>query len=171
MNDDILMNEDNTEVKVDDTTASTVTEEVSTAETATEEVTESETTTSTDDTAETNTDDSDIEDLTSDDNNEEYVDEDTEDVEDEEDNTNEDEIEDDEPTVPSITSGTIVRTILLAVSVINFILTATGHSPLPFDNEDINVFVSTVFQVVMSIITWWKDNDFTVAARLRKAKS
>lgn len=102
-----------------------------------------------------------------------------EEASDEDDDLNEDESEDiDEPIrgdeeidVPNVTVGTIVRTILLAVGIINLILTCTGHSPLPFDSEGVNLAVSAVYQTVVSIIAWWKDNDFTAKARSRKAKS
>ena len=102
-----------------------------------------------------------------------------EEASDEDDDLNEDESEDiDEPIrgdeeidVPNVTVGTIVRTILLAVGIINLILTCTGHSPLPFDSESVNLAVSAVYQTVVSIIAWWKDNDFTAKARSRKAKS
>ena len=76
-----------------------------------------------------------------------------------------------EISAPAITKGTIIRTILLAIGVINLILTSTGNSPLPFDNEDVNMTVSVVFDVIVSVIAWWKDNDFTKKARLRKAAS
>ena len=97
----------------------------------------------------------------------------------EDDDLNEDESEDiDEPIrgdeeidVPNVTVGTIIRTILLAIGIINLILTCTGHSPLPFDSEDVNLAVSVVYQAVVSVIAWWKDNDFTTKARTRKAKS
>lgn len=76
-----------------------------------------------------------------------------------------------EISAPAITKGTIIRTILLAIGVINLILTSTGNSPLPFDNEDVNMAVSVVFDVIVSVVAWWKDNDFTEKARLRKAAS
>lgn len=93
------------------------------------------------------------------------IEDDAEDLE--EDESSEDEEEED---VPSITVGTIVRTILLAIGIVNLILTCTGHSPLPFDSDDVNMTVSAIYQAVVSVIAWWKDNDFTIKARLRKAE-
>lgn len=63
------------------------------------------------------------------------------------------------------TKGTIVRTIVLFVAVINHFLTLSGHSVLPFDEDSVNEIVSTVFMAVVSIWTWWKNNSFTPAAK------
>ena len=63
------------------------------------------------------------------------------------------------------TKGTIVRTIVLFVAVINHFLTLSGHSVLPFDEDSVNEIVSTVFMAVASIWTWWKNNSFTPAAK------
>lgn len=77
--------------------------------------------------------------------------------------------QEDDVEVPAIGKGTIARTILLAIGLINLALTATGNSPLPFDSEDVNMAVSVIFDIIVSIVAWWKDNDFTVRARLLKA--
>lgn len=77
--------------------------------------------------------------------------------------------QEDDVEVPAISKGTIARTILLAIGLINLALTATGNSPLPFDSEDVNMTVSVIFDIIVSIVAWWKDNDFTVRARLLKA--
>ena len=63
------------------------------------------------------------------------------------------------------TKGTIVRTSVLFVAVINHFLTLSGHSVLPFDEDSVNEIVSTVFMAVVSIWTWWKNNSFTPAAK------
>ena len=63
-----------------------------------------------------------------------------------------------------ITSETIVRTIVLAVALINQILTSIGHSIIPISDEQINSTVSTLFTVIASAIAWWKNNSFTAAA-------
>lgn len=64
----------------------------------------------------------------------------------------------------SITPGTIARTIILIVALVNQILTVTGHAILPFDDETITETVSIIFTVITSIIAWWKNNSFTQAA-------
>ena len=63
-----------------------------------------------------------------------------------------------------ISPGTIARTICLALALINQILTATGHSVIPIDDETVQLLVSTLFTVITAIITWWKNNSFTQAA-------
>jgi SPP1 family holin len=69
-----------------------------------------------------------------------------------------------ETTTNTITAGTIARTIILFVALINQILTSTGHAILPFDDEMITSCVSVIFTVVTSLIAFWKNNSFTKAA-------
>ncbi len=54
--------------------------------------------------------------------------------------------------------GTLIRTIVLAIALINQILTATGYSPLPIEDNQVEVIVSTTFTVVVALWTWWKNN-------------
>ena len=63
-----------------------------------------------------------------------------------------------------VSAGTIARTICLALALINQILTATGHSIIPIDDETINLLVSTAATIIMALSTWWKNNSFTQAA-------
>ncbi|WP_142297961.1 phage holin, partial [Staphylococcus aureus] len=53
--------------------------------------------------------------------------------------------------------GTIVRTILLIVAWINQFLAIKHISPIQVDE----VFISTVVTGIVSIWTWWKNNNFT----------
>ncbi len=59
---------------------------------------------------------------------------------------------------------TIVRTVLLALALINQLLTVTGHAVLPVEDEQVETLISTGITVVMSVWTWWKNNSFTSAA-------
>lgn len=61
----------------------------------------------------------------------------------------------------SIKKQAIVRTVVLAVALINQGLTLAGMNPLPFENEQIEAFVSGTFIVVASVWAWWKNNSFT----------
>ena len=75
-----------------------------------------------------------------------------------------------------ITSGTIARTIILALALINQLLSASGHAVIPIENATIENLVSTAFTVIMAVIAWWKNNSFTHAARvgdfhMRKARA
>ena len=63
-----------------------------------------------------------------------------------------------------VSPGTIARTICLALALINQILTATGHSIIPIDDDTVQLLVSTIFTVIMAIVSWWKNNSFTQEA-------
>jgi len=63
-----------------------------------------------------------------------------------------------------VSKGTIARTVVLAVALVNMILTNTGHSILPFSDSEINEAISTVFAICASAVAWWKNNSFTAKA-------
>ena len=63
-----------------------------------------------------------------------------------------------------ISVGTIVRTVLLMLALVNQILTATGHSIIPIDDETITQLITNVATIVTALIAWWKNNSFTKAA-------
>jgi SPP1 family holin len=69
----------------------------------------------------------------------------------------------------NIDKGTIVRTVVLFVALINQGLAAFGYSVLPFNNDEIELFVSTLFTVVTALIAWWKNNNITREARRKAA--
>lgn len=64
----------------------------------------------------------------------------------------------------NITSGTLARTIILALALINQLLSASGHAVLPIDDAQVETLVSTAWTVVAAIIAWWKNQSFTKAA-------
>lgn len=64
----------------------------------------------------------------------------------------------------TIGAGTIARTIILALALLNQILTATGHSVINISDESINTLISTGFTIVTAIVAWWKNNSFTQSA-------
>ena len=63
-----------------------------------------------------------------------------------------------------ISKGTIARTIILALALINQLLTAAGHNVINVSDEDINTLISTTFTIVSAVAAWWKNNSFTQAA-------
>ena len=63
-----------------------------------------------------------------------------------------------------IKTETIIRTVVLAFALINQILTISGHSILPFTNEQVAEAVSVVLTVASSLWAWWKNNSFTPEA-------
>ena len=74
-----------------------------------------------------------------------------------------------------ITGGTIARTLILFLALINQLLSASGHAVIPIEDATIETLVSTALTIVTALIAWWKNNSFTYAARLgdfhmRKAK-
>lgn len=64
----------------------------------------------------------------------------------------------------NITSGTIARTIILVLALLNQLLTATGHSVINISDESVNTLISTGFTIVTAVIAWWKNNSFTQSA-------
>ncbi|MDY5510269.1 phage holin [Dysosmobacter sp.] len=65
-----------------------------------------------------------------------------------------------------ISSGTIARTVILVLALANQILLMLGIQAIPIADEDINTVVSTLWTVVSALVAWWKNNSFTVAARI-----
>lgn len=63
-----------------------------------------------------------------------------------------------------ISAGTIARTIVLALALINQILSLNGIQVIPISDEDINAIVSTLWTVIASVIAWWENNSFTQKA-------
>lgn len=64
----------------------------------------------------------------------------------------------------NISAGTIARTIVLALALINQLLTATGHAVLPITDEQVNTLVSTIWTVVAALWAYWKNNSLTPQA-------
>lgn len=63
-----------------------------------------------------------------------------------------------------IQPDTIARTIILALALINQLLSATGHAVIPIADETIESLVSYIVTVVVAIWTYWKNNSWTQAA-------
>ena len=64
----------------------------------------------------------------------------------------------------NISSGTIARTIILALALINQALVVFGKSPLNIADDDIATVVSLLFTIASTAVAWWKNNSFTQAA-------
>ena len=64
----------------------------------------------------------------------------------------------------NISAGTIARTIVLIVALVNTLLTAFEKNPLPFSDEEVYAGVSAVITVIVSLVAWWKNNSFTKKA-------
>jgi SPP1 family holin len=70
-----------------------------------------------------------------------------------------------------ISKGTITRTACLILAIINSGLAIFGKSPLPIESETVTEVISFVFTTIASLVAWWKDNDITQKALVRKANS
>ncbi len=64
----------------------------------------------------------------------------------------------------NVKASTIIRTIVLAVVLVNNILTMNGLNPLPFSEEEMYEIVSGIATVAASLWAWWENNSFTKAA-------
>lgn len=64
-----------------------------------------------------------------------------------------------------MTKLTIIRTIILFISLLNVILRMFGVKTLPIDNELIGEAVSVVILVASTVCSWWYNNSFTEKAR------
>lgn len=60
-----------------------------------------------------------------------------------------------------ITKGTVARTIILALALLNQVMVCLGHAVIDIDNETVTQLVNATFTVVASILAWWKNNSFT----------
>lgn len=63
-----------------------------------------------------------------------------------------------------ITKGTIIRTAILVLALVNQVLTMFEISPIPIDNDTVTDLISIVWTVAASIAAWWKNNSFTKKA-------
>lgn len=64
----------------------------------------------------------------------------------------------------NINSGTVSRTIVLVLALVNQCLVMFGKSPLNIADEDVAAAVSLVFTVGAAAVAWWKNNSFTQRA-------
>lgn len=63
-----------------------------------------------------------------------------------------------------ISAGTVARTIVLLLALVNQVLSMLGIPVLPIEDEAINTVVSTLWTVIAAVAAWWKNNSFTTAA-------
>lgn len=60
--------------------------------------------------------------------------------------------------------ATMTRTAVLILALANQILSATGHSPIPVDDAQLEQLISTGMTVGAAIWAWWGNNSFTKEA-------
>lgn len=67
-----------------------------------------------------------------------------------------------------IDRGTLIRTIVLAVALINQFLTAFGLTKIPGTSDEQILVLSTIFTAVTAIIAWFKNNYLTSKGKKQK---
>ncbi len=63
-----------------------------------------------------------------------------------------------------ISKGTIVRTILTLLVIINFVLEKMGVDLIPVNENKILMIVETVVEIAVIIVSFWKNNSFSEKA-------
>ncbi|MBU8788522.1 MULTISPECIES: phage holin [Bacillus] len=71
--------------------------------------------------------------------------------------------------------GTVVRTVLLFIALVNQTLIMFGKAALPIDEEQVNTLAdalylagSTAFTIVTALVSWYKNNYVTSKGKLQK---
>ncbi|TCP29912.1 SPP1 family holin [Scopulibacillus darangshiensis] len=54
--------------------------------------------------------------------------------------------------------GTIARTSVLLIALVNQVLTMFGWNPLPWSDEQVYTVVTGVLTVGATLVAWWKNN-------------
>ncbi|WP_153462427.1 phage holin [Sediminibacillus terrae] len=57
--------------------------------------------------------------------------------------------------------GTWIRTVVLALALVNQVLVMFSKSPLPIDNEMAEQITASIFTVFTSVYAWFKNNYVT----------
>lgn len=60
-----------------------------------------------------------------------------------------------------ISKGTIIRTIALAVVLLNLLLKALGKPLIDFDEGSALVWLEYIIEVAVILVTFWKNNSFS----------
>ena len=64
----------------------------------------------------------------------------------------------------TVSGATLARTAVLALALINQVLSACGKPLLPIDSTQLEQLISTGFTTVSALVNWWFNNSFTQAA-------
>lgn len=64
----------------------------------------------------------------------------------------------------NVSKDTIIRTIVTFIALVNSVLTMIGKNPVPFSDDEVYLFFSTLLSVFSTLWAWWKNNSFTSAA-------
>ena len=61
---------------------------------------------------------------------------------------------------------TIIRTIITFVALLNSVLVMCNKNPLPYSKTQLYAALSGIMSVLSTLWAWWKNNSFTVSARM-----
>jgi len=64
-----------------------------------------------------------------------------------------------------ISKGTIIRTVLMVLVVINMILKANGKSIINISESEIASFIEYTLEIGIIVVNWWYNNSFSVNAK------
>ena len=64
----------------------------------------------------------------------------------------------------TVSAATLARTAVLALALINQILSAAGKPVLPIESQTVEQLVTAGITTVAALVAWWKNNSFTPAA-------
>ena len=64
----------------------------------------------------------------------------------------------------------IVRLVVLVILIVNQTLITLGYEPLPFSDEQVYEAVSIVALVVVSLYSWWRNNNVSEEALAGQAE-
>ena len=65
----------------------------------------------------------------------------------------------------NITKGTVIRTVMIAIVIINMILEKLGLDIIKTDQNTVASIVEMLFEVGSIITAWWYNNSYSYAAR------
>ena len=63
-----------------------------------------------------------------------------------------------------VKTDTIIRTIVLAIALINQLLAITGREKLPITDDEVYQVVTIIVTIAASVWAWGKNNSFTLPA-------
>lgn len=64
----------------------------------------------------------------------------------------------------NVKPATVARTVVLALALVNQLLSAAGKSPLPIDSAAVEQWVSAGLTTAAAIWSWWENNSFSQPA-------
>ena len=64
----------------------------------------------------------------------------------------------------NISAGTIARTAVLLLALVNQILSACGKPVLPIESAQLEQLVTTGITTVAALVSWWENNSVTQEA-------